>query len=92
MRAIPGLVELELVEERLLLDERQDRHPPAQQGLAVLAADVGRKVVVRLVESCDSARPICLRLLVDWRGALPAELIERPARASPGRPERPSTG
>ena len=37
MRAVPGLVEVELVVERLLVEERQESDSPAQERLAVLA-------------------------------------------------------
>ncbi len=37
VRAVPGLVEVELVVERLLVEERQEGDPPAQERLAVLA-------------------------------------------------------
>ena len=41
---------VELLKESLLLEERQDRHPPAQKRLAILAANIGRKVIVGRVE------------------------------------------
>src|SRR5579864_5357034 len=41
VRAIPRLVLVELVVERLLLDERQDVDPPAQERLAILVRAVG---------------------------------------------------
>jgi hypothetical protein len=37
MRAVPGLVETEPLIERELFEERQDRDPPAQERLVVLA-------------------------------------------------------
>ena len=50
MGAVPRLVEPELVEELVLLEEWQELHTPAQEGLAILAADVGGKMVVGGVE------------------------------------------
>ena len=41
---------MKLVEELALVQKRQDCDPPAQQGLAVLVADIGGKVVVQVVE------------------------------------------
>ena len=67
VRAVPRLIQLELVVQPLLLDVGQDRHPPAQQPLAVLADDgpgemaVGVVVVVHrqgdLLEVVDALRP-----------------------------------
>src|SRR5262245_59006947 len=42
-RAVPRLIELELFVDRLLFDVGQDRHPPAQQRLAVLRIDRRRR-------------------------------------------------
>ena len=47
MEAVPGFVEVKLIEEGLLPDKRQDRDPPAQEGLAVLVHNRGRREVVR---------------------------------------------
>src|SRR5206468_7360459 len=45
--AVPGLVEAELLVQRLLLDVRQDGDAPAQAGLAVLGLQGrGREVAV----------------------------------------------
>ena len=43
VRAVPGLVEVELVIERLLVQERQESDSPAQERLAVLADRGGGK-------------------------------------------------
>ena len=39
--AVPGLVEVELLVEGLLIDVGQDGHPPAQQRLALLVVMAG---------------------------------------------------
>src|SRR3989442_1307137 len=52
MRAVPGLVELELLVESLLPEQLgEDRDPPAQERLALLVGDVGpgQRVVLRMV-------------------------------------------
>ena len=54
MGAVPGLVELELVEEYALLHIGQDRDPPAQQRLAVLVGDVAGKGSCSRNGSCAS--------------------------------------
>ena len=43
--AVPGLVEVKLVEEGLFPNQGQDRDPPAQERLAVLVHDRGRREV-----------------------------------------------
>src|SRR5205823_5177429 len=54
VRAVPGLVELELLVQRLLADVRQEGHAPAQQRLAVLGVEGVRwqspRCVVVIVE------------------------------------------
>src|SRR5512135_316531 len=51
VRAVPGFVELELLEKALLRDVREEGHAPTQQGIAPGVGDGGgREMVVRAVE------------------------------------------
>lgn len=76
--AIPGLVLVELVVERLLLEERQDMHSPAQERLAFRAlAEGGREGAMRgavamhgladlLEVVCAPGASVRLTRLLDW--------------------------
>src|SRR5260370_911443 len=60
--AIPGLVEPELLEQLVLLNIRQQRYPPAKQGLPVIAVH-------------DGSRQPAMRVLVAVHGQ--GQLLER---------------
>ncbi len=87
VRAVPGLVEVELVIERLLVEERQESDPPAQERLAVLADCGGGEpsVIVGEVVHGEAKTHEVSAALVSGLTVIPVSLCRRSRHLHEGR-------